>query len=290
MRKIIISWLILTIGIISFVNGQESNNEAGKWDNVDLDSPRLEQLEVSEMVSLINHFLAFKKPSLDWFGRATWILYNVKSEKVRECYVMWAMQKGLEQQGYGYGSVNDVLEDIRLCSKSETLNVQAKTLVGRYHRIRGERKAEAPAFELESLQGKNVRLTDMQGKFVFMFVWNGEGATEELQAIRTISTKYKDSTNVCCLAVTVLPVEKKSVWENFVRQERTSGRLVHLFAGGDSSFVQDYCITELPRCILIDQDGKIVNAWGLSPKDNAFPFYLDRVINRLELVPISGNE
>jgi len=290
MRKIIILWLILTVGIISFTRGQENTNEENKWNDTDLDSPRLEQLDSSEIISVVDHFLAFKNPSLDRFGRATWILYNVKSEKVRECYVMWSMQKGLERQGYGYGAVNDVLEDIRLCSKSGNLNARAKELVARYHRIRGGRDAEAPAFELESLQGKKIRLADMQGKFVLVFVWNGEGAAKELQAMRAIGTKYKDSMRVCCLTVAVLPVEQRSVWEKFGQQEGVSGQLVHLFAGKTSSFVRDYCITELPRCILIDQDGKIVNAWGLSPEDNGFAFYLDRAINRLESVALNRNE
>ena len=283
-----ILWLLLTIGIVSSVWGQENNSGENKWNEADLDSPKLEQLEPSEMIDVIN--LALKKPSLDWFGRATWILYNVKSEKVREVYVMWAIQKGLEQRGYGFGAVNDVLEDIRLCSKSEVLSRQAKELADRYSRIRGGREAEAPAFELEALQGKKIRLADMKGKLVFMFVWNGEEAVDELRAIKAIDTKYRDSTNVCCLTVTVLPVEKKSVWEGFARQERMSGKLVHVFAENNSPFVRDYCITKLPRCILIDQDGKVVNAWGISPKDNGFAFYFDQVVNRLESVPLNGNE
>lgn len=289
MQKIIILCLALTVGVISFINAQD-NKEEKKWDEIDLDSSRVEQLDSSEMINVINNVLTLKNSSLDWFGRATWILYNVKSEKVRECYVMWAIQKGLAQYGYGFGTVSDVLEDIRLCSKSVKLSNQAKVLVDRYCRIRGGREVEAPAFELKSLQGEDVRLVDLKGKFVFIFVWDGENAMKELSMMKAIGAKYKDSTNVCCLTVAVLPMNKKGMWENFVRREGISNQFKCLYAESNSSFVQDYCITEFPRSILIDQDGKIVNAWGVSPEDKGFMFYLDRVINRLETVPVNIND
>ena len=289
MRKIIILCLALTVGVISFVNAQD-NKEEKKWDEIDLDSSEVEQLDSTEIINVVNNVLTLKNPSFDWFRRATWILYNVKSEKVRECYVMWAIQKELAQHGYGFGTVNDVLEDIRLCSKSMKLSNQAKVLVDRYCRIRGGRKVEAPAFELKSLQGEDVRLVDLKGKFVFMFVWDGENAMEELSIMKAIGAKYKDSTNVCCLTVAVLPINKTEAWENFVQREKIGNHLKCLHTEKNSSFIQDYCITELPRCVLIDQDGKIVNAWGISPKEDGLMFYLDRVINRLESEPVSIND
>lgn len=49
MRKIIILCLALTVGVISFVNAQD-NKEEKKWDEIDLDSSEVEQLDSTEII------------------------------------------------------------------------------------------------------------------------------------------------------------------------------------------------------------------------------------------------
>ena len=70
MRKIIILCLALTVGVISFVNAQD-NKEEKKWDEIDLDSSEVEQLDSTEIINVVNNVLTLKNPSFDWFRRAT---------------------------------------------------------------------------------------------------------------------------------------------------------------------------------------------------------------------------
>ena len=65
--------------------------------DMDLDTPDLESLREPEIIRLVNRVLALKEPKLDVMGRATWVLYNIRSERVRECYVMWALAEKLDR-------------------------------------------------------------------------------------------------------------------------------------------------------------------------------------------------
>ena len=54
-------------------------------------------------------------------------------------------------------------------------------------------------------------------------------------------------------------------WRNFIKDKQMSG--IQLWAGKDQSFQQEYQITGIPRFILIDPQGNIVDANAKRPSD-----------------------
>ena len=59
--------------------------------------------------------------------------------------------------------------------------------------------------------------------------------------------------------------ENPSVWKEMVKKEKLGGIQLHM--GRDMKFREAYGITAIPRFILLDKEGKIVNATMTRPSD-----------------------
>ena len=63
------------------------NVMAQKMNGLDMDSPDLDLLSGTEITNLVNGYLNFYHAGLSDVNKATYVLYNIKSEKVRNEYV-----------------------------------------------------------------------------------------------------------------------------------------------------------------------------------------------------------
>ena len=67
--------------------------------------------------------------------------------------------------------------------------------------------------------------------------------------------------------------ENRSVWQKFVKEREMGG--VQLNAEGNETFMEAYRIKGIPRFILLDKKGKIVDADMTRPSD---PKTLERLL------------
>lgn len=237
--------------------------------DMDLDTPDLESLREPEIIRLVNRVLALKEPKLDVMGRATWVLYNIRSERVRECYVMWALVEKLDRGDNTF--IEHIFTDMDLCSVSEKLTNRARELVALYEPLQPGK--DAPDFELESSDGKTVRLHDLQGKPLYIEVWKLDSANcrKDLERLEELKSEHK---NVQFVTVVVEPLGKKEAWKQFLRDNGHEGKGIHLFADEDAAFCKAYRIKSIPRCILFDAKGKFLIPWSVSPGNEYFPYFL----------------
>ena len=254
----------------------ETNNESLKSEltkrikGLDLDSPSLELLDDVEVANLLNGYFRVFMPNVSDLDRATYVLYNVKSEKIRNPYVLTALVSTLKQNGYT-DAIQGVIEDIELCSKTEATIQKAHELKAQYYPVRvGEM---APDFEMEDEFGKMVKLSDFRGKIVFIDVWATwcGGCVEGLPYFMALRDQYKDQKDLVLLTISDDGIEAKSRWLKFLKEKKYSGKVPHLIINEEKdTFTKDYCITGIPRYILIDKEGKIVNAWHIAAKHELF--------------------
>lgn len=239
---------------------------------LDLDSPELELLSDVEVTNLLNGYFQVFIPDLSSLNRATYVLYNVKSEKVRNAYVLPVLLSELKQRGYT-GDIQGLLEDIELCSKTGTTIQKSKELKERYYPVR--EGAVAPDFEMEDEYGNPVKLSDFRGKIVFIDVWATwcGGCIEGLPYFMALKDQYKDRKDIVFMTISDDGTESKNRWLHFLKEKKYTGKMPHLIINkGKDQFVKDYCVTGIPRYILIDKEGKIVNAWHLAAKHELFPW------------------
>ena len=115
---------------------------------------------------------------------------------------------------------------------------------------------EAPNFSTEMLDGSTVQLKDLRGKPVLLIFWATwcPPCRSELAHLQDgVIDVYGDT-------ITVLPIsrgEKRDVVEGYI------SRMGYTFAVGldsDQSIYRKYATNYVPRCFVIDSEGKVLYA------------------------------
>lgn len=127
----------------------------------------------------------------------------------------------------------------------------------------------SPVFEdYENYKGGTSSLTDFKGKFVYVDVWATwcGPCKAEIPSLKEVEKAYHGK-NIEFISISVDKIADHEKWKNFVGENELGG--VQLFAENDwnSKFVQDYLIKGIPRFILIDPDGNIVNSNAPRPSE-----------------------
>lgn len=125
----------------------------------------------------------------------------------------------------------------------------------------------APGFRFNSITSDTLSLSDFRGKFVYIDVWATwcGPCLEEQPALAKMQGDLKGE-EVVFLTVSI--DESPEPWRKMVLENEWDG--VHLYAGraDESSFMKDYMVGEIPRYILIDQAGKIIDANAYRPSQD----------------------
>ena len=124
----------------------------------------------------------------------------------------------LKQNGYT-DAIQGVIEDIELCSKTESTIQKAHELKAQYYPVRvGEM---APDFEMEDEFGKMVKLSDFRGEMVFIDVWATwcGGCVEGLPYFMALRDQYKDQKDLVLLTISDDGIEAKSRWLKFLKRK-----------------------------------------------------------------------
>lgn len=115
----------------------------------------------------------------------------------------------------------------------------------------------SPAFKCLNINGKEVSLSDLAGKYVYIDVWATwcGPCRGELPHLKTLEHQFRNK-NIAFVSISC--DEDKAAWEKMVKEEKLGG--IQLILGADRSFMNNYRITGIPRFILLDREGKIVSA------------------------------
>ncbi len=114
----------------------------------------------------------------------------------------------------------------------------------------------APDFTYSDINGKKVSLKDFRGKYVFIDVWASwcRPCRTEIPSIK----KLEESLMGKNIVFVSLSCDKKEAdWRKAVEQEQLKGIVLH--TGGDKAFLDAFNVVSIPRFILIDKEGMILN-------------------------------
>ena len=118
----------------------------------------------------------------------------------------------------------------------------------------------SPFFSYESIDGKTVSLSDFKGKYVYIDVWATWCAPciSQVPYLKALEKRFH-SKNIVFVSISVDKEDVKGKWKQMVADKALGG--VQLFADNsfDSDFMTAYAINSIPRFILIDPQGKIVD-------------------------------
>lgn len=134
----------------------------------------------------------------------------------------------------------------------------------------------SPTFKYPDINGKNVSLKDLKGNLVYIDVWATwcGPCLAEIPSMKKLEGDYRDK-KIKFVGMSIDPKKDKDKWKQMVKEKDLKG--IQIFADNDwkSQFVKEYGILGIPRFILIDAEGNIINADAPRPSDPAIRTLFD---------------
>ncbi|MEX0360240.1 MAG: TlpA family protein disulfide reductase [Allomuricauda sp.] len=162
-------------------------------------------------------------------------------------------------------NVDSYYEKFMSISTNET---HKKEITDAYNRIKKIKPGSySPTFEAyENHAGGYSSLGDFKGKYVYVDVWASWCAPciKEIPDLKEVEKKYRGK-NIEFLSISVDTDSSYDDWKKMVVDKELTGVQLIADKAWDSEFIKDYQIKGIPRYILIDPEGKIVNAMAPSP-------------------------
>jgi len=207
----------------------------------------------------------------------TVLMNEVPSEKVRN-YLMY------DYLGKTLSYINDSARRSALLEQSVSFMTDANLLnrlIQMNNRLNRLHKGHpAPDFIGEGLNGNTYSLQDLSGRYVVIDVWASwcGPCKEENPYFEQYAEQYTDE-HIAFISISI--DEQRAAWLGDAREK--SKRVLQLWARNGKGFSEDYSIASIPRFILIDPKGKIVDAQFPRPSSPEFEAELQKEISFLRL-------
>lgn len=114
----------------------------------------------------------------------------------------------------------------------------------------------SPDFTFVDINGKQVSLKDLRGRYVYIDVWATwcVPCRGELPHLKKLEETFKGMN----IAFVSLSCDKdKAKWEKMVKDDQMGG--IQLWGDADNAFLNAYRVQTIPRFIFLDPEGRIVN-------------------------------
>jgi thiol-disulfide isomerase/thioredoxin len=136
-----------------------------------------------------------------------------------------------------------------------------------YEKVKDLQKGKpSPLFAYEDINGKEVSLTDLRGKYVYIDVWATwcKPCIAQMPDLKKLEADYHDK-NIVFVSISVDKPKAKANWKAMVKKKELGG--VQLIADNafESEFIDTFGINSIPSFILIDPEGNIVERRSSKP-------------------------
>jgi thiol-disulfide isomerase/thioredoxin len=147
---------------------------------------------------------------------------------------------------------------------------------GRAGKLKGQ---PSPTFNYENFKGGTTKLEDLKGKYVYIDVWATwcGPCRQEIPHLQKLETDYHGK-KIEFVSISIDEIKNHDKWQKMVEEKQMGG--IQLFADNNwsSAFVQAFGISSIPRFLLIDPQGKVVEADAARPSNPALREQLDKLL------------
>lgn len=177
---------------------------------------------------------------------------NTKSDKVRESLIHFLAFTYVE--GNGVENITDLQNLYYTYVTSPRLNDIFKKACAKWDKAAVGRPS--PMFKGVDVNGKEMTLRDFRGKYIYIDMWATwcGPCQKELPFLKKLEEKFKGR-NIVFVGLSI--DQDKAKWAARVKSGALNG--TQLYIGKGSKFQSDYRISGIPRFILLDPNGRIVN-------------------------------
>lgn len=135
-------------------------------------------------------------------------------------------------------------------------------------------------FSFPDTMGNLVTMRDIRGKVVLIDAWATwcKPCREDIPYLQELEKEFGEK-NVAFVSISFDEIKDKDKWKKFVRDERLTG--IQLFANGFKNKMGEiYKISGIPRFMVFDQEGKIVNIDAPRPSDPQLKNLLEGLLTK----------
>ena len=138
----------------------------------------------------------------------------------------------------------------------------------------------SPTFNYENQKGGETSLESLKGKYVYIDVWATwcGPCLKEIPSLQKVEEQFQGK-NIVFVSISIDNTKDREKWSNLVNKKELSGIQLLADKEWDSKFIKEYNIQAIPRFILIDTNGNIVNTQAPRPSDPK----LIELLNSLQL-------
>ncbi len=219
-------------------------------DLVDIDEYRNYMIESSHVLDEAGKDIRQYYPKV--LAEMNYIGEHFDNEKVREALIHHLAFTYVE--GNGTDNIADLQNIYYTYVTSPSLNAIFKKACAKWDKAAIGRPS--PDFKGEDINGKQMSLRDFRGKYVYIDIWATwcGPCQRELPFLKKLEEKYRER-NITFVSLSV--DTDKAKWEARVKSGELCG--TQLLIGRGTKFQKDYRINGIPRFILLDPNGRIVN-------------------------------
>jgi len=134
----------------------------------------------------------------------------------------------------------------------------------------------APNITLETVGGEKKKLSDYYGAYLYIDAWATWCAPciAENPALKKIANDYGEEN----LKILTVSIDKtKEVWKEYLQNKESVGKQLYADGAFKSNFAEQFKIKSIPRFILLDPKGKIVDVNAPRPSKKELRTVLDSI-------------
>jgi thiol-disulfide isomerase/thioredoxin len=127
----------------------------------------------------------------------------------------------------------------------------------------------SPQFtDYENYAGGTTSLKDLKGKYVYIDVWATwcGPCIAEIPSLKKLEKEYHGK-NIQFLSISIDTEDAYDKWKEMVKEKELGGIQLMADNNWESKFVEDYMIKGIPKFILLDTEGNIIEANAPRPSD-----------------------
>jgi thiol-disulfide isomerase/thioredoxin len=138
----------------------------------------------------------------------------------------------------------------------------------------------SPSFDYVNHKGGKTKLEDFKGKYVYVDVWATwcGPCRAEIPSLKKIEERYHDK-NIVFVSISVDTQKDFEKWKTFVTEKNLGGVQVIADKDWNSDFITSFGINSIPRFVLIDPTGKVVQSDASRPSSPQLKEDLDKLLN-----------
>lgn len=140
----------------------------------------------------------------------------------------------------------------------------------------------APDFTFRNEKGKLMRLSDLRGKLLFIDIWGTwcVPCIEEIPYLNKLQERYKNNKNVHIMSIACDKESARDKWKAFLKKHKEMNWAQYqVTAEGDKVLDDVYHVFGIPRFMIIDKNGVIIDAEAQRPSFETFNDYFDKIVN-----------